>query len=84
MATRPESTNERTAITLDLTIRLLQEQQALSASQALQVQKSVNPDDDRHPFVRLADLGLRRFADCAKCHLAQSRADIECGVKQDR
>ncbi len=59
MATRLESPAERTAITLDMTIRLLQEQQALTAAQALQVKKSVNPDDDRHPFVQLADLGLR-------------------------
>ena len=59
MATRLETPGTRAAITLDLTIRLLQDQGALSAAQAQQVKKSVNLDDTRHPFVQLADLGLR-------------------------
>ena len=59
MATRLEAPGARSAVTLDMTIRLLQEQGALSAAQAQQVKKSVNLDDDRHPFVQLADLGLR-------------------------
>ena len=37
MATRLEPHAERTSITLDMTIRLLQEQQAVTAAQALQV-----------------------------------------------
>ena len=59
MATRLEQASPRTAITLDQTIVLLREQRALSSAQALQVKKSVNLDDSRHPFVQLADLGLR-------------------------
>ncbi|MCB1748182.1 MAG: Flp pilus assembly complex ATPase component TadA [Gammaproteobacteria bacterium] len=41
------------------TLRLLAAQGALSDGQVAQVQKSLNPDDERHPFVQLADLGLR-------------------------
>jgi general secretion pathway protein E len=49
-------------LTLATTLDLLCRQGAIGEAQAAQIQASVNPDDDRHPLVRIADLGLRSAA----------------------
>ena len=59
MATRLDPSGARGNLTLETVIGLLEAQRVLSASQVAQIRKSVNPDDDRHPFLQLADLGLR-------------------------
>ena len=59
MATRSTSLGTSQAIDLEQTLRLLQREGALSQQQVAQIEASVNPEDDRHPFIRIADLGLR-------------------------
>ena len=46
-------------LTLEDTLALLEQVGALSPGQVAQARRSVNPDDARHPFVRVADLGLQ-------------------------
>ncbi len=47
------------SLTLEICIELLQRQQALSDAQVAQIRGSINPNDARHPIIRIADLGLR-------------------------
>ena len=49
-------------LSLDDALQLLAKQGALSDKQIAQVRASVNNDDERHPFLRIADLGLRSSA----------------------
>jgi hypothetical protein len=49
-------------ITIDVCIELLQRCGALSDAHISQIRSSVNPNDVRHPFIRIADLGLRSAA----------------------
>ena len=44
---------------MESAVRLLADQNALSAQQVAQIAGSVNPDDERHPFIQIADLGLQ-------------------------
>ncbi len=46
-------------ITLDDVTQLLVRRKAISAATAEQATKSINPDDERHPFIQLGDLELR-------------------------
>ena len=46
-------------ISLAGTLDLLHREGTLSANQCARVRTSLNPDDDRHPFVQLTDLGLQ-------------------------
>jgi general secretion pathway protein E len=47
------------ALSMESAVQLLADQNALSEQQAAQIRGSVNPDDDRHPFIQIADLGLQ-------------------------
>ena len=47
------------SISLAGTLDLLHRESVLTATQCARVRTSLNPDDDRHPFVQLADLGLQ-------------------------
>ncbi len=44
---------------MESAVQLLANQNSLSAQQVAQISGSVNPDDDRHPFIQIADLGLQ-------------------------
>lgn len=59
MASRSTPIDSSKTIQLDQTLSMLQGQGALSQSQVKQIRVAVNEDDQRHPFVRIADLGLR-------------------------
>ncbi len=59
MATRPVANDKRDRITLERTLDLLQRRGALDARQVARIRASVSTDDERHPFVRIADLGIR-------------------------
>ena len=47
------------ALSLETAIQLLADRDALSAQQAAQIGGSINAEDDRHPFIQIADLGLQ-------------------------
>jgi general secretion pathway protein E len=55
-----------TAISLAQTLGILQREGALSNNQATKISASVNQDDDRHPFVRVAELGLKNSANSSE------------------
>ena len=59
MATRLDALQTRQTFTLDLCLRLLHKQNVLTVAQVNQVRTSINPDDDRHPVIQIAELGLR-------------------------
>lgn len=50
---------EQNLLTLDQALEMLAAQDALNRNQIEQVRNSTAADDDRHPFIRIADLGLR-------------------------
>ena len=44
---------------MESAVQVLADQNVLSPQQAAQISGSVNADDDRHPFIQIADLGLQ-------------------------
>ncbi|MGB1884996.1 MAG: GspE/PulE family protein, partial [Gammaproteobacteria bacterium] len=50
---------EQNLLTLDQALEMLAAQGALNRNQIEQVRNSTAAGDDRHPFIRIADLGLR-------------------------
>ncbi|MEQ8234115.1 MAG: ATPase, T2SS/T4P/T4SS family [Gammaproteobacteria bacterium] len=59
MVTRATQHHAGRRLTLEEALRLLQQCGALGSAQVTRALRSVNPDDTRHPFVRIADLGLQ-------------------------
>ncbi|MEQ8659789.1 MAG: ATPase, T2SS/T4P/T4SS family, partial [Gammaproteobacteria bacterium] len=58
MVTRAAPRRDGSHLTLEDALGLLAQCGALSGGQVTRALRSVNPDDTRHPFVRIADLGL--------------------------
>ena len=50
-------------IRLDDVLRLLVQGNVVSATTGKQAEATINPDDRRHPFVQLGELGLRHSSD---------------------
>ncbi len=59
MASTSLSVNASERISLEATLQLLQQAGTLSEAQAARVRTSVSSEDKRHPFIRIAELGLR-------------------------
>ena len=47
------------SIRLEDTIRILLQREIINVKTAKYAREALNEDDDRHPFIRLAELGLR-------------------------